>query len=223
MIVEWYAWLMPHSMRIAEFLLSIGAVKLSPLEPYTWSSGMKSPIYCDNRMIYSHPEARSFVADALAQRMKSLHIEPDVIAGTATAAIGWAALTADRLDMPFVYVRSKAKEHGAKNRIEGDLVPNKHVVVIEDVISTGASSISTVQALREEGNASVSDVVAIFSYSFDQAIEDARLESLHLHPLTNIQTLLQAAQDMGRITKEEAIMIGEFTDEPESWARRMGL
>jgi orotate phosphoribosyltransferase len=107
-----------HPEHIAEHLLSIGAVKLSPREPFTWTSGIKSPIYCDNRMLYSHPEARSQVVDALASVVKSLHVEADVIAGTATAAIGWAALVADRLGLPFVYVRAKAKEHGAKKKIE---------------------------------------------------------------------------------------------------------
>src|SRR3990167_7306646 len=162
---------MPNGERIAEFLLSIGAVKLSPREPFTWTSGIKSPIYCDNRMIYSHPEARDVVVNALKERVHTLHVPPDVIAGTATAAIGWAALVADRMKLPFVYVRAKAKEHGAKKRIEGDLRPGKHVVVVEDLISTGGSSISTVQALREEGQATVSDVVAIFTYEFLAATE----------------------------------------------------
>jgi len=214
---------MPHGERIAEFLLSIGAVKLSPNDPFTWTSGMKSPIYCDNRMIYSHPEARSFMADALASRIKSLHIEADVLAGTATAAIGWAALVADRLNLPFVYVRSKAKEHGAKKRIEGDLKPGTHVVVVEDLISTGGSSLSTVYALREEGAATVSDVMAIFSYSFEQAIVDARNEAVHLHPLVNIETLVKVAQDVGHIDNDQAKMIRTFVEEPEDWAKKMGM
>src|SRR3989344_6825190 len=138
---------MPHGKRIAELLVDIGAVRLSVDPPFTWTSGIKSPIYCDNRMIYSHPDARNFVVDALVSRIKTLHINPDCVAGTATAAIGWAALVADRLDLPFVYVRPKAKEHGGKKRIEGDLKPGKHVVVVEDLISTGGSSISTVDAL----------------------------------------------------------------------------
>ncbi len=157
---------MPHGERVAEFLLSVGAVKLSPREPFTWTSGMKSPIYCDNRMLYSHPAARSFIVQALTDRVKHLHIPPDVIAGTATAAIGWAALVADRLEMPFVYVRSKAKEHGTKKLIEGDLKPEKHTVVVEDLLSTGGSAASTVETLRGEGKGIVTDVVSIFSYEF---------------------------------------------------------
>ena len=210
---------MPHGDRIAEFLLSIGAVRLSPQQPFTWTSGIKSPIYCDNRMIYSHPEARTFVVQALASRVKTLHIPCDVVAGTATAAIGWAALVADRLDLPFIYVRAKAKEHGAKKRIEGDLRPEKHVVVVEDLISTGGSSLSTVDALRDEGKAVVTDIVSIFSYEFLTAIESARENGIQLHPLTTITALVQVALAQGRITQQDAKMIGEFVRDPEMWGK----
>lgn len=208
---------MPHGERIAEFLLDIGAVKLSPSAPFTWTSGLKSPIYCDNRMIYSHPEARSFVVSALVSRVKSLHIPPDVIAGTATAAIGWAALVADHMKLPFVYVRNKAKEHGTKKLIEGDLKPEKHIVVIEDLISTGGSSIHTVTALREEGKGIVTDVVAIFTYAFDSALEAAQEHSVQLHPLTTISTLVNVALTQDRITEEQAKMVRRFAKEPEHW------
>ncbi|MDB4978551.1 MAG: orotate phosphoribosyltransferase [Candidatus Peribacteria bacterium] len=214
---------MPHGQRIAEFLLSIGAVRLQPNDPFIWASGIKSPVYCDNRMIYSHPEARNFVVDALASRVRSLHIEADVIAGTATAAIGWAALVADRLHLPFIYVRSKPKEHGAKKRIEGDLQPGRHVVVIEDLISTAGSSISTVEALRDEGQASVSDIVSIFSYGFDAAHEAAVCSNIHLHPLTSLATLLTVAVEQARINPEDVDMIRSFAEEPQEWARKMGL
>jgi orotate phosphoribosyltransferase len=212
---------MPHGDRIAEFLLSIGAVRLSPQEPFTWTSGIKSPIYCDNRMIYSHPEARTFVAQALASRVKALHVRPDVIAGTATAAIGWAALVADRLDLPFVYVRGKAKEHGAKKRIEGDLKPGRQVAVVEDLISTGGSSISTADALREEGKAVVTDIVSIFSYEFPTAIESSHGSSLQLHPLTTITSLVKVAMEQGRITQQDAKMIGAFVADPQMWGRTL--
>src|SRR3989338_1994643 len=180
---------MPHGDRIAEYLLSIGAVRLSPNEPFTWTSGIRSPIYCDNRMIYSHPAARTFIVEALTDRVRTLHVSPDVIAGTATAAIGWAALVADRLELPFVYVRAKAKEHGAKKLIEGDLKPGKHVVVVEDLISTGGSSVRTVETLREEGQGFVTDVVAIFSYEMSASQESASCARVKLHPLTGITTL----------------------------------
>ena len=208
---------MPHGERIAEFLLSIGAVKLSPLEPFTWTSGIKSPIYCDNRMIYSHPEARNFVVSALVSRVKALHVPPDVIAGTATAAIGWAALVADRMQLPFVYVRSKAKEHGTKKLIEGDLRPEKHIVVIEDLISTGGSSMNTVSVLRDEGKGIVTDVVSIFTYEFDSAFEAAQEHRVQLHPLTTISTLVNVAVTQDRITEEQAKMVRRFAKEPTHW------
>lgn len=210
---------MPHSERIAEFLLSIGAVQLRPEQPFTWTSGTKSPIYCDNRMMYSHPQARSFVVQALADRVRGLHIPPDVIAGTATAAIGWAALVADRMQLPFVYVRSKAKEHGAGKRIEGDLKPEKHIVVIEDLISTGGSAVSTVDALRTEAKSVVTDVVAIFTYGFLAAREKADEAHLHLHPLTDIQTLVKVAVAQDRITQEQAEMVIAFAKDPQHWRK----
>lgn len=208
---------MPHGERIAEYLLAIEAVRLSPHEPFTWTSGIKSPIYCDNRMIYSYPEARDFVVAALANRVKNLHIPPDVIAGTATAAIGWGALVADRLNLPFVYVRSKPKEHGAKKQIEGDLKAGKHVVVIEDLISTGGSFASTVEALRNEGQCIVTDVVSIFSYDFDAAREKAHELNVHMHPLSTISALLEVALSAGRVTEEEEKMIAAFGRDPEVW------
>ena len=211
---------MLHDDRIAEFLLSIGAVRLSPKEPFTWTSGIISPIYCDNRMIYSHPEARSFVVQALTSRVKALHITPDVIAGTATAAIGWAALGADRLELPFVYVRAKAKEHGAKKRIEGDLrKAGQHVVVVEDLISTGGSSISTVEALRDEGKSIVTDVVSIFTYEFLAATEAAQQQNVQLHPLTTITNLVKVALGQGRITEQDAKMISTFAADPQKWGK----
>ncbi len=213
---------MPHGERIAEFLLSIGAVRLAPSDPFTWTSGIRSPIYCDNRMIYSHPEARDFVVQALVSRVKSLHVPPDVIAGTATAAIGWAALAADRMNLPFVYVRSKAKEHGAKKRIEGDLKEGAHVVVIEDLISTGGSSVSTVEALRDEGKCTACDIVSIFTYEFLSAAVKAQEASVQLHPLATITLLSQVALSQGRISDDEAKLIGRFVEEPETWMQREG-
>ncbi|HVW67212.1 MAG TPA: orotate phosphoribosyltransferase [Candidatus Peribacteraceae bacterium] len=203
--------------RIAEFLLDIGAVRLSVHQPFTWTSGIKSPIYCDNRMVYSHPDARDFIVDALTSRVKNLHIPADVIAGTATAAIGWAALVADRLQLPFVYVRSKAKEHGAKKRIEGDLKEEQHVVVIEDLISTGGSAVSTAEALREEGKAVVTDVVSIFSYELLNAREKALEAGLQFHPLSTLHALLDVALDQDRLIDEEAELVEQFAHDPEHW------
>ncbi len=210
---------MPHGKRIAELLIDIGAVKLSIDPPFTWTSGIKSPIYCDNRMIYSHPEARGIVVDALCERIRALHIEPDCIAGTATAAIGWAALVADRLKLPFVYVRSKAKEHGAKKRIEGDLKPGLDVVVVEDLISTGGSSVGTVEALRQEGGATVSDIVAIFTYELLASKEKAQEARVKLHPVTTLGTLLDVALEQGRLTVHDCKSIGSFSRSPQEWGK----
>lgn len=209
---------MPHGKRIAELLVDIGAVQLSIDPPFTWVSGIKSPIYCDNRMIYSHPEARNFVVDALVSRVKSLSVEPDCIAGTATAAIGWGALVADRLDLPFVYVRSKAKEHGAKKRIEGDLKKGMDVVIVEDLISTGGSAISTADALREEGEARVSDIVAIFTYEMTVANEKAQTAGVRFHPVATFGTLLDVALEQGRIGSEEIANIATFAENPKEWS-----
>ena len=206
---------MPHGKRIAELLIDIGAVKLSLDPPFTWTSGIKSPIYCDNRMIYSHPAARNVVVDALVNRVKSLHIPADVIAGTATAAIGWAALVADRLSLPFVYVRSNPKDHGMKKRIEGQLMPAKQVVVIEDLLSTGGSAVSTIDALREEGKCFVADVVSIFTYEFLSCTENAQRAGVHVHPLCAITTLLEVAVEQGRITEEQRDSVVAFVREPE--------
>lgn len=211
---------MPHAKRIAELLVDIGAVKLSLDPPFTWTSGIKSPIYCDNRMIYSHPDARNFVVDALVSRIKSLHVEPDCIAGTATAAIGWAALVADRMDLPFVYVRSKAKEHGAQKRIEGDLKPGMDVVVVEDLISTGGSAVSTVEALREEGQSTVSDVVAIFTYEMAASAEKAQNANVKFHPVTSLGTLLDVAVEQGRLESDDIARIASFAQNPKEWGNQ---
>ncbi len=213
---------MPHAPRIAEYLLTIGAVKLAIEKPFTWTSGLKAPLYCDNRMIYSHPEARDFIVEALSRRVQALHIEPDAIAGTALAAIGWAALVADRLKLPFVYVRNKPKEHGAKKLIEGDLKPHQHVVVIEDLISTAKSSAATVEALRNEGGCIVTDIVAIFSYELLSGLEKAREMHMRLHPLCTLSHLLKVAEDREQILKEDSSIILDFCRDPEGWAARNG-
>ena len=208
---------MPHAKRIAELLIDIGAVKLSIDPPFTWTSGIQSPIYCDNRMVYSHPEARDFVVQALVDRVKTLHVHPDCIAGTATAAIGWAALVADRMNLPFVYVRSKAKEHGAKKRIEGDFKEGWDTVVIEDLISTGGSAISTIEALREEGGATATDIVAIFTYEMEAAKEKEQEARVKFHPLSTFGTLLDVAVEQGRIGSEDLDNIAAFSKNPQEW------
>ncbi len=208
---------MSSSTRIAEYLLNIGAVRLSVHDPFTWTSGIKSPIYCDNRMVYSHPEARSFIVDALVSRVKNLHIPPDVIAGTATAAIGWAALVADRMNLPFVYVRHKSKEYGAGKLVEGDLPEGQHLVIVEDLISTGGSAIRSADILRSEGKGIVTDIVAIFSYELASSHEKMMEGKVHFHPLATISTLLEVALDQDRLMDEEAELVQQFAKDPEHW------
>lgn len=208
---------MPHGTRIAELLINIGAVRLSINPPFTWTSGIKSPIYCDNRLLYGHPDARKFVVDSLVSRVRNLHIPPDAIAGTATAAIGWAALVADHMQLPFVYVRSKPKEHGMGKRIEGHLEHGKQVVLIEDLLSTGGSAVSSVDALRNEGQAIVTDVVAIFSYELHSAADAAQEHRLKFHPLATLSMLLDVAAEQGRLTKDDIAHIGTFSKDPKAW------
>jgi len=211
---------MPHGKRIAELLINIGAVRLSVDPPFTWTSGIKSPIYCDNRMLYGHPDARDFVVDALLSQIRTLHVEPDGIAGTATAGIGWGALVADRLKLPFVYVRAKAKGHGSQKRVEGDMPQGKHIVLIEDLISTGGSAITSVEALREDLKATVSDVVAIFSYEMISSAERAQEAGIRLHPLSTFGTLLQVAVEQGRLTPQDVGRAQDFSTDPEGWVNR---
>lgn len=208
---------MPHGQRIAELLLNIGAVKLSIDPPFLWVSGIKSPVYCDNRMLFGHPDARKFVVDAFVSRVCALPVPPDAIAGTATAAIGWAALVADRLHLPFVYVRAQAKDHGTKKLIEGDLKPGKHVVLIEDLISTGGSAVSSVSALRSEGAATVSDVVAIFTYELAAGLEKAQEASVQFHPLSTFSILLDVASAQDRLSEEEVKTARRFIKDPGNW------
>ena len=211
-----------HNDLIATALLRIGAVRLSLDPPFTWTSGLRAPMYCDNRMLYGHPTDRRAVVDALVQAVQSLVVPPTVIAGTATAAIGWAALVADRMNLPFVYVRSKPKEHGARKLIEGDLLVGAHVVVVEDLLSTAKSAGATVEALRTEGGATVTDIVSIFSYEFSTAADKAVSLHVALHPLCTLTTLVEIAKKQGRISAADAALIATFSHDPEGWAGRRG-
>ncbi len=214
---------MPHAKRIAELLINSGAVALRVDPPFTWTSGLKAPIYCDIRMIYSHPDARDFIVDAFISRINSLHHEPDVIAGTASAAIGWAALIADHMDLPFVYVRKEAKGHGMQKRIEGDLQNGKHVVLIEDLISTGGSSVSSVKALREESDAVVTDIVSIFTYELPASREAGQEAQVKIHTLSDFTTLLDVAVENGRLTRGDMGMVAEFAQNPKEWGSKVGV
>ncbi|MEK7137409.1 MAG: orotate phosphoribosyltransferase [Patescibacteria group bacterium] len=207
--------------EVASLLLHIGAVKVSVNPPFTWTSGMKSPIYCDNRMILSFPEERSQIVEALAEEVRKLSSKPHVIAGTATAGIGWAALVADRLGLPMIYVRHKSKEYGGGKNIEGVLKQGSNVVVIEDLLSTGGSAVRTVDILRKEGKCSVLDVVAIFTYGFPKAEKEAAEAKFALHTLSDFVTLLKVASAQGKLPAADIALAAEFGKDPEGWAKKL--
>ncbi|GGX20445.1 orotate phosphoribosyltransferase [Aquimarina muelleri] len=202
--------------KTAELLLQINAIKLEPQEPFTWASGWKSPIYCDNRITLSYTEIRNYLSKHLAEFIKNEYGKPDVIAGVATGAIGIGMLVAEQLDLPFIYVRPEAKKHGRKNQIEGIVPTGKNVIVVEDLISTGKSSLNAVEALKEV-DATVLGMVAIFNYGFDIATQNFIDAALSLHTLSNYDNLLEQALDTGYITKEELQTLQNWRINPAEW------
>lgn len=202
--------------EVARLLLQINAIKLSPQKPFTWASGLKSPIYCDNRLIASYPKERKLVVDGFVQKSKGF--EPfDMVAGIATGGIPYGALLADRLNLPFLYVRSKAKEHGRQNLVEGELSAGARVLVIEDLISTGGSSLSAVEAIRAEGS-KVVGVIAIFTYGFDQAKQAFESADCPLDTLTNYATLLEEALKTNYIQMGDLHTLQEWRQNPKDWS-----
>lgn len=185
--------------EIAEALLSIGAVRFSPEEPFTWASGIQSPIYCDNRLTMSHPEVRKRIAQGLAERVAAEYPDTEVIAGTATAGIPHAAWVSDLMDKPMIYIRSKPKGHGRGNQIEGELKEGSKTVIIEDLISTGGSSLTAATAAKEAG-AEVLGVISIFTYGLEKAEQNFAQASLPHHSLTDFDALAKAAADTGAIS-----------------------
>ena len=205
------------SKTTAEFLLQIKAIKLQPSNPFTWASGWKSPIYCDNRKTLSFPEVRSFIRDSFALKVKELYPAAELIAGVATGAIAHGALAADKLGLPFVYVRSGAKEHGLGNQIEGYFEPGQKVVVIEDLISTGGSSLNAVKALRDAG-CEVLGMVAIFTYEFKKASDAFEAENCTLDTLSNYSVLVDTAVKTGYIGQAEVDTLKKWRVDPSVWA-----
>ncbi|MBO4570690.1 MAG: orotate phosphoribosyltransferase [Bacteroidales bacterium] len=205
---------------IAEQLLSIGAVFLRPEEPFTWASGIKSPIYCDNRLILSAPKTRTIVEQAIADTLKKYYPGAETLMGTSTAGIAHAAIAATILGLPMGYVRGEAKSHGRNNRIEGRLDKGAKVVVIEDLISTGGSAIEVVEALREAG-AEVLGIVSIFTYGMKKGLERLAAANVENHSLSNLDTLVEVAARDGRIAPEWKERILRFRDNPsdESWIK----
>ena len=200
---------------IAGTLLDIHAIKLSPKAPFTWASGWKSPIYCDNRMLLSYPEARNKVALAMSEFIKEKYPQVQLI-GVATGAIGIGMLVADRLGLPFVYVRPEPKKHGRGNQIEGSFNPEDKVVVIEDLISTGMSSIGAVRALKAH-QVEVLGMVAIFSYLFDIAQENFSQENITLDTLSQYDALLEEAKDRDYISQQEIETLAKWRLAPDKW------
>ncbi|MEM8763500.1 MAG: orotate phosphoribosyltransferase [Bacteroidota bacterium] len=202
--------------KTAGHLLQINAIKLNPENPFTWASGWKSPIYCDNRVMLSYPETRRFVASAMAAQIKELYPTVQTIAGVATGAIGVGLLVAEMLDLPFVYVRPEPKSHGRKNQIEGYLQEDHSVVVVEDLISTGKSSLNAVKALTDQ-NVSVLGMLAIFTYGFALAENNFRDEAVTLHTLSDYDHLIQRASETEYIKENQFQTLFQWKKNPEEW------
>lgn len=207
--------------QVAHELLSIGAVFLRPEEPFTWASRIKSPIYCDNRLILTAPASRTVVENAIARKVKELYPETQVLMGTSTAGIAHAAIAADILGLPMGYVRSSAKDHGRTNRIEGKLEAGEKVVVIEDLISTAGSCIEVVEALREAG-AEVLGIISIFTYGLRKGIERLSAANVENHSVTDLDTLVEVAAEENYIKKEDIDRILAFRANPsdETWINK---
>ncbi|AIY13340.1 MULTISPECIES: orotate phosphoribosyltransferase [Cellulophaga] len=202
--------------KTAELLLQINAIKLNPENPFSWASGWKSPIYCDNRIILSYPQIRNYVREEIAKQVEHLYGKPDVIAGVATGAIGIGMLVADYLGLPFIYVRPEAKSHGRQNQIEGALEENQTVVVIEDLISTGKSSLNAVKALEDSG-AKIKGMLAIFTYGFDVATSNFEKHNLELHTLSDYDHLIEQATETNYIKEDQYNTLIEWKKNPSEW------
>ena len=207
---------MTKAKEIASSLLAIGAVHLRPDQPFTWTSGIKSPIYCDNRITMSYPSVRRQIAQAFAELIREKYPEAQVVAGTATAGIPHAAWVAELLDLPMIYVRDKAKGHGRQNQIEGALAVGQKVVVIEDLISTGGSSLKAAQAVQAEGG-EVLGVAAIFSYQFPDAVALFADAGIPCTTISHYTALLEAAREQGTITAEQETLLGEWRKAPKTF------
>jgi orotate phosphoribosyltransferase len=207
---------MDNAKKTAVFLLQINAIKLQPSNPFTWASGWKSPIYCDNRKTLSFPEVRSFIRDSFAAHVKDLYPQAEVIAGVATGAIAHGALVADKLGLPFIYVRSGAKEHGLGNQIEGYFEKGQKVVVVEDLISTGGSSLGAVKALRDAG-CEVMGMLAIFTYEFSKARDAFAAENCKLDTLSSYSVLIGEAVRTGYIGEAEVETLRKWRENPGGW------
>jgi len=206
------------SIKLAKKLLQIKAIKLQPTNPFTWASGMKSPIYCDNRKTLSYPEVRDFIRDAFVEQIGIVFPGVDIIAGVATGAIAHGVLVAEKMKLPFVYVRSSPKGHGLENLVEGDISTGKNIVVVEDLISTGGSSLKAVDALRKE-NVNVMGLFAIFTYEFEKARVNFEEADCKFFSLSNYTTLIEAALETGYISGDQSEILKKWRIDPENWLK----
>jgi len=206
--------------QVAEFLLQIKAIKLQPNNPFTWASGWKSPIYCDNRTTLSHPTIRTYIRQNLTSLIQEEFGPVACVAGVATAGIPQGALVAQELGLPFVYVRAKPKEHGTGNLIEGDVFAGQRVIVVEDLISTGKSSLQAVDALRAAG-CDVAGLVAIFTYGFDAAAENFKKANCRFATLSNYNALIKYAEEHQYISKEDVKLLKQWRENPSGWGQQV--
>ncbi|MDG2368336.1 MAG: orotate phosphoribosyltransferase [Flavobacteriaceae bacterium] len=202
--------------KTAELLLQIKAIKLNPKNPFKWASGWNSPIYCDNRIILSHPEIRVFVREQMVKQIEKIYGKPDVIAGVATGAIGIGMLVADLMNLPFIYVRPNSKKHGRKNQIEGQFSKSQKVVVIEDLISTGNSSLMAIDALRSE-DLEIKGMISIFTYGFDISYNNFKEKNVEFCSLSSYDFLLEQALDINYISDEEYEILKDWKNNPSKW------
>ena len=209
---------MTNEKAVAEKLLQVQAIKLSPEQPFTWASGWKSPIYCDNRKVLSFPYVRDFIKSELCSVIFEQYPEATVLAGVATAGIPWGAMAADQLKLPFIYVRPKPKEHGLGNQIEGALEPGQRVLVIEDLISTGKSSLQVVEVLKAAG-AEIVGMISIFNYGFEAATTACANAGVKTSSLTNYPTMIELAIEKGLVTADTKDTLLNWSKDPANWGK----
>jgi len=205
-------------IEVTKKLLEINTIKIQLNNPFTWASGWKSPIYCDNRKILSYPETRTYIRDRFVETIKEKYPEAEVIAGVATGAIAMGVLVAEQLGLPFIYVRSKPKGHGLENLIEGELQPYQKVVVIEDLVSTGISSLKAAEAVNNFGG-DVIGMVSIFTYNFPHARENFKKAGIELTSLSRYQVLIDLSLEKGEITKDQIESLMEWREDPANWGK----
>lgn len=212
---------MSLAREIAENLLNKEAVKVSIDPPFTWASGIKSPVYCDNRKMIAFPKERRAVVEGLKKLMEEKGLTPDVIGGTATAAIPWASFLAYELDLPMIYIRPEKKEHGAGKQIEGYLEPGQNVLIVEDLISTGGSSVAAAEAVRNEGGCTVEDIFAIVSWEIPKAAVVFADANIRLTTLTDYTNIIGLAGERGDIPADQLAVVMEFKEDPAAWGGKL--